>query len=103
VSDQTPSYKNLHYWTNFLNQDTAIFGGGERIAKMVDFDVVYLDIQKISRGFYTAEFKLITENPKETAEFEITEKYARLMEETIIRAPEFWLWSHKRWKHKRVL
>lgn len=101
VSDQTPSFHNIHYWTNFLSQDTPMFVGAERIAKMVDFDLVYLEVEKVSRGKYSAEFKLITENPKETAEFEITEKYARMMEETILKAPQYWLWSHKRWKHKR--
>lgn len=101
VSDQTPDMYNLIYWTNFLNQDSSIYVGGERIAKMIDFDVVYLEMEKVGRGMYTAEFKLIADNPKETAEFEITEKYARMMEATIIKAPEYWLWTHKRWKHKR--
>ncbi len=101
LSDQTPSANNLHYWTTFLNRETSILVGAERIAKKLDFDVIYLDIQKVSRGKYAAEFKLITDNPKATAEFEITEKYARLMEETILRDPAYWLWSHKRWKHQR--
>jgi KDO2-lipid IV(A) lauroyltransferase len=101
VSDQTPSVQNIHYWSNFLNQETAMFSGAERIAKMVDYDVVYMDVERVSRGKYVAELKLITENPKDTAEFEITEKYTRLMEETIVREPQYWLWTHKRWKHKR--
>ncbi|MDD2799709.1 MAG: lysophospholipid acyltransferase family protein [Bacteroidales bacterium] len=101
VSDQTPSYHNIHYWSNFLNQETAMFSGAERIAKMVDYDVVYMDVTRVARGKYMAEFKLISENPKETPEFEITEKYTRMMEETIIREPQYWLWTHKRWKHKR--
>jgi KDO2-lipid IV(A) lauroyltransferase len=100
VSDQTPSVQNIHYWSKFLNQETAMFSGAERIAKMVDYDVVYLEVEKVSRGKYVAEFKLIAENPKETGEFEITEKYTRMMEETIVRAPQYWLWTHKRWKHK---
>ncbi|MEI7675214.1 MAG: lysophospholipid acyltransferase family protein [Bacteroidales bacterium] len=101
VSDQTPSVHNIHYWSKFLNQETAMFSGAERIAKMVDYDLVYLEVEKVSRGKYVAEFKLIAENPKDTAEFEITEKYTRMMEETIVRAPQYWLWTHKRWKHKR--
>ncbi|MFZ4456385.1 MAG: lysophospholipid acyltransferase family protein [Bacteroidales bacterium] len=101
VSDQTPSVQNIHYWSNFLNQDTAMFSGAERIAKMVDYDVVYMDVERVARGKYVAELKLITENPKDTAEFEITEKYTRMMEETIVREPQYWLWTHKRWKHKR--
>jgi len=101
ISDQSPSRNNLHYWTTFLNQETSILVGAERIAKGVDFDVLYLDIEKTGRGKYAAEFKMITDNPKATAEFEITEKYARLMEKTILRDPAFWLWTHKRWKHPR--
>ncbi len=101
LSDQTPSTNNLIYWTHFLNQDSSILVGAERIAKKADFDVFYLDIQKKGRGKYVGEFKLIAENPKTTAEFEITEKYARLMEETILRDPAYWLWSHRRWKHSR--
>lgn len=101
LSDQTPSSNNLHYWTTFLNRETSILIGAERIAKKLDFDVFYLDIQKVKRGKYIAEVRLITDNPKATDEFEITEKYARMMEETILRDPAYWLWSHKRWKHQR--
>lgn len=101
LSDQTPSPANLIYWTTFLNQDSSILIGAEKIAKKTDFDVFYLDVTKISRGKYSAEFKLIAENPKQTADFEITEKYARMMEETILRDPAYWLWTHRRWKHRR--
>jgi len=100
VSDQTPSRGNLHYWTRFLNQDTPMLTGPERMAKQTGFGVVYSDVEKLGRGRYRTTYKLITENPNETAEFEITEKYARLMEETILRQPAYWLWTHKRWKHK---
>lgn len=101
VSDQSPSSNNLNYWTTFLNQDTSILTGPERMAKQTGFAVVYADVSKIARGRYQTEFKVISETPAETAEFEITEHYARLMEKTILRDPAFWLWTHKRWKHKR--
>lgn len=101
VSDQTPSGGNLHYWTNFLNQDTPILIGPERIAKQTGYAVVYVDVEKKTRGCYQVVFKLISDKPQETSEFEITEKFARLMEETILRQPAYWLWTHKRWKHKR--
>jgi len=100
VSDQSPSRLNLHYWTQFLNQDTAILTGPERMAKQTDFAVIYADVEKTDRGFYQTTFKLISDNPRETSDYEITEKYARLMEETILREPSYWLWTHKRWKHK---
>lgn len=101
LSDQTPSKANLHYWTNFLNQDSAIFTGGERIAKKLNLPVIFGDTQKVSRGHYTVDFKLITDKPQETVDFWITEQYARLMEECILRDPAYWLWTHKRWKHKK--
>ncbi|HET9570715.1 MAG TPA: lysophospholipid acyltransferase family protein [Bacteroidales bacterium] len=101
VSDQSPSRSNLIYWTKFLNQDTSILTGPERMAKQTGFAVVYSDVSKTARGCYQSEFMVISDTPAETAEFEITERYARLMEKTILRDPAFWLWTHKRWKHKR--
>jgi len=103
VSDQSPSEDNLHYWTNFLNQDTSILTGPERMAKQTGYAVVYADVQRIGRGYYQTVFEIITDKPKETQAFEITEKYARLMEKTILRDPAFWLWTHKRWKHKHTV
>jgi len=101
VSDQSPSRGNLVYWTTFLNQDTSILTGPERMAKQTGFAVVYSDVRKTSRGCYQSEFKVISDAPDQTAEFEITEQYARMMEQTILRDPAYWLWTHKRWKHKR--
>jgi len=100
VADQTPSKANIHYRTQFLNQDTAFFTGPERIARKLDLPVAYGDFSSPKRGHYRVEFKLIADKPKETPEFGITEQFARLCEETIIRYPAFWLWTHKRWKHQ---
>ncbi|GHU75617.1 acetyltransferase [Bacteroidia bacterium] len=101
LADQTPSKANLHYWTTFLNQETSILTGPERIARKQKLPVVFSDVKQTDRGFYTVEFKLITSTPQTTPEFWITEQYARLMENTILRNPAYWLWTHKRWKHKR--
>ena len=100
LADQTPSKANLHYWTEFLHQDTAILTGPERIARKLNLPVIFLDTQKVKRGYYTVDMKLITENPKETPENYITGRYARLLEKMILRDPAYWLWTHKRWKHK---
>jgi KDO2-lipid IV(A) lauroyltransferase len=102
IADQTPSKTNLHYWTTFLNQDSAMLTGAERIAKKFDIPVIFCDLRQIKRGYYEIDFKLISEKPSETREFEITEKYARMMEETVLRNPALWLWTHKRWKHKKL-
>lgn len=101
MSDQTPSVANIHYWTNFLNQDTPVYTGVERIAKQTGFAVVYLDVQKIKRGYYKGIIKLISDNPTQEPEFAITEMYIREMEKTILRNPAYWLWTHKRWKRTR--
>lgn len=101
MSDQTPSPQNIHYWTKFMNQDTAVFTGVERIAKQTGFSITYLDITRVKRGYYSCEVKLISSAPKEAPEFAITEKYIREMENTILRNPSYWLWTHKRWKYKK--
>lgn len=101
LADQTPSKANLHYWTNFLNQESAIYTGPERIARKMNFPAVYMDICMVKRGYYEGTFRMLAEKPKETPEFELTERYIRMMETTILRNPAYWLWTHKRWKYKR--
>ena len=101
MADQTPSPANIHHWVNFLNHDTPVFTGVEKIAHKVGFSVFYFDVEKIKRGYYYVTIREISKNPKETEEFEITNKYMEMMETTILRAPEYWLWTHNRWKHKR--
>jgi KDO2-lipid IV(A) lauroyltransferase len=101
IADQTPSKANIHYWSRFLNQESAILAGPERLAKKFDIPVIFVDVKKIKRGYYSVDFQLMTDKPKETPEFSITEEYIRRMEKSIMRDPAFWLWTHKRWKHKR--
>lgn len=101
IADQTPSEANLHYWTSFLNQDTPMLTGPERIAQKLNLPVVFLDVERVKRGFYTVNFILLTKTPRKCPEFSITEQYARLMEKSILRNPACWLWTHKRWKYRR--
>ena len=101
VADQTPSKGYLEYWTTFLNQDSAILLGPEKIARKFDVPVLFADMERVKRGYYTLELKLITETPKETPDYFITEQFVRLMDTCIMRDPAYWLWTHKRWKHKR--
>ena len=102
IADQTPSKANLHYWTDFLHQDTPFLTGVERIARKLDVPVIYVDVERPKRGYYTAEFEILTKHAKETPENWITEQFARRMEKNILRAPEYWLWTHKRWKYTRA-
>jgi KDO2-lipid IV(A) lauroyltransferase len=101
ISDQTPPYNNIHLWTNFLNQDTPVITGAEQLARKFDYPVFYVEILRKKRGYYHCEFVPITLDPLNTSEFEITEKFTGLLETSIKAHPEFWLWSHKRWKYKR--
>lgn len=100
ISDQSPRRDSIHYWTDFLNQTTAVIDGTEQIARKFNYPVYYSVINKVKRGYYTCTFTPISTQPQATQEHEITEKYVRMLENTIRREPEFWLWSHKRWKHK---
>lgn len=101
LCDQSPNSKKRCWWTTFLHQDTGVIFGAEHFAKKYDIPVFYYDVKKVKRGYYEVTLRLITETPCETEKGEITEKYVSLLEETITRKPEFWLWSHRRWKHKR--
>ena len=102
VADQTPSKKYLEYWATFLNQDSAILLGPEKLAKKFDIPILFADMIRVKRGYYTVDLKLITDNPKDTPDYFITDEFVRLMNACIMRDPAFWLWTHKRWKHKRV-
>lgn len=99
ISDQTPNGHSVHYWTNFLNQDTAAITGTEVLARKFDYPVFYAEVMRIRRGYYQCTFLPVEMSPKAAPEFSITERYMRLLEETIQKQPETWLWSHKRWKH----
>lgn len=98
VGDQRPIRKHVQYWTRFLNQDTAVFTGSERLAKKFNAAVIFMKVRKVKRGKYEAEFTLLTDTPKETGQYEITEQYTRMLETLIKEKPENWLWSHNRWK-----
>tara|TARA_B100001093_G_scaffold269413_2_gene257563 strand:- start:127 stop:984 length:858 start_codon:yes stop_codon:yes gene_type:complete len=100
-ADQSPTYsKNIH-WTNFLNQDTAVALGTERFSKKYNLPVVFCSINKWKRGIYSAKLSVLTENPQDTENGEITEMHTSKLENQINTQPEFWLWTHKRWKRKR--
>lgn len=100
-SDQSPSNPNNAHWMTFLNQDTGVLFGTEKYAKEYNMPVIYGRINKVKRGHYTLDLILVTDTPNETVHGEITEKVARLLEKDIQTLPQYWLWTHRRWKHKR--
>lgn len=101
IADQTPPRQSIHYWSRFLNQNTAIITGTEQLARKFDYPVFYGEVTRKKRGYYHCEFIPISLEPSGSAENEITEKYVRLLEKTIEKNPAFWLWSHRRWKYKK--
>lgn len=101
ISDQIPSINDIKYWTTFLNQDTAVFTGAGKIAAKYDMAVVYLHIQKVKRGYYNMNVELLHDHTAGLSENEITETHVRKLEQIIRENPEYWIWSHRRWKHKK--
>ena len=101
MADQTPHGLASDYWTMFLHQETCWFTGLERIAKKLDYAVVFVDMRRQGRGRYVVSFELVTDDPKSAADGEIMEIYVRCVERFIEDNPDNWLWSHRRWKHQR--
>jgi KDO2-lipid IV(A) lauroyltransferase len=101
IADQSPVWEEIQYWIPFLNQNTAVYLGPEKIARQFDMVFIFGKISKTSRGHYSVELIPIEENVPNTAEFEVTKKFFKLLEEQIENSPEFWLWSHRRWKLTR--
>lgn len=102
LTDQCPLRKSIGHWNTFLNQETPHYIGPEKIAKKLNAPVVFGELQKVKRGYYEITFHLLFEEPKNTKPNEITNKQASFLESIIVKKPEYWLWSHKRWKHKKL-
>lgn len=98
AADQSPSKPEKAIWVDFMGYKTAFLNGPEKHARLRNIPVVFVDIQRIKRGFYTLELSILSNFPEKTAIGEITSKYANRLEEVIRAKPENWLWSHKRWK-----
>lgn len=101
IGDQVPHWNNIHHWCWFLNHDTPVMTGTERIAIKNRQALFFLEVTQTKRGYYEAEFKLITRHPEQLKEFEATDIYHQMLEANIRRQPELWLWSHNRWKRTR--
>lgn len=101
LADQRPLMAKIQYWTTFLNQDTPVVMGPEKIARFFKHAVLFLKVKKVKRGYYEAEFIEITENAELLEKFQIIERYHAKLEELIREEPANWLWTHDRWKHKK--
>jgi KDO2-lipid IV(A) lauroyltransferase len=100
IADQTPSPERA-YWMTFLNQDTPVFQGTEGLARKLDKPVIYISITRPQRGYYCMSMETLVSDPAATGEGEITTIHTRRLERDIRKYPELWLWTHRRWKHKR--
>lgn len=102
ASDQSPKKNKATYWNNFLNNFVPFHTGAEIIAKKYDMAVVYMNVEKVKRGYYLASFELITDKPKKYKDFKITEDFIKLLENQIFKAPEYYTWTHNRFKHRKT-
>ena len=100
ATDQSPTYSKRVHWTRFLNQTTPVLLGAERFSREYNFPVIYAYLKKRGRGYYEMEFALLENDPVQTQDGEITEKHTRWLEKQINETPQYWLWTHKRWKRK---
>ncbi len=103
IADQSPSNLDNAFWFPFLNQDTVFLSGPDGVSRTFDYPVFYADEQCVSRGHYTITFSLLCDKPQEVEKGEVVRLYKNKLEEIIRNDPSYWLWSHKRWKHKRQL
>ena len=101
LADQSPRGVASDYWTDFLHRDTCWFYGLEKMARRLDYAVVFVEMKRIGRGHYEVGFRLICEDPKAMEDGAIMEQYVRHIERFIQEQPDNWLWSHRRWKHSR--
>lgn len=100
LSDQSPSKHKNAYWTDFLNQETACLHGLEGYARLFDIPIIYVDVQRVKRGYYTTRLEVICDSPKNLHPGQVTGIYMKKLEEILNRKPDDWLWSHRRWKMK---
>ena len=100
IADQTPAPEKA-YWTTFLNQDTPVFTGTGVIAKKLGYPVIYISIQQPRRGYYEMGAEVLGEVPRTMSENDINQLHTERLERDIRQKPDLWLWTHRRWKHKR--
>lgn len=101
IADQTPKRHEIQNWTLFFDRWTPFFLGMEKLAVKLHIPVLFLHMEKVGRGYYQGRFELIYDGREEVAEGEITRRYAERLEKMIRNQPQLWMWSHRRWKHKK--
>lgn len=101
ASDQSPQESKAFHWQKFMGIETPVYTGAEMLVKRFDMNVIFLRVKKVKRGYYEATFELMFDNPKAIPDYQISDEFLRRVEKQIYEAPEFYLWTHKRWKHRK--
>lgn len=101
IADQVPTWEAINHWLTFFHQETPVFTGTEKIARRTGSAVFFLRFERVKRGRYVAHFVPMSDNAAETPESALTDMYYELLEESIRKCPEQWLWTHNRWKRTR--
>lgn len=101
IADQTPPGNSLHHWIPFLHHDTAVFTGAEKISRKIHAAVYYIDMHRPERNRYVGRFVKISNDAAEEDQNKLTETYFSMLARSIKREPPLWLWTHRRWKHRR--
>lgn len=102
ASDQSPQLRTNNYWHKFMGIEVPVYIGAELLSKKWDMNMMYIKIKKVKRGFYEAEFEILSNRVKEIPDFEIMDVFLSKVEQQILEAPEYYLWTHRRWKHRRI-
>jgi len=100
ASDQSPQLNKAKYWDYFMGQMVPVYTGAEMLAKRLDFNMLFVKVTKLKRGYYQATIFPLSDNPREIPNYDITSTYLREVEKQIYEAPEYYFWTHKRWKHR---
>ena len=101
ASDQSPKVGSAFHWANFMGIYVPVHTGAEMLSKKYNMNVVFLRTKKIKRGYYEASFEVLSENASSVPNYEITDRFLKLVEQQIYENPEYYLWTHKRWKHRK--
>jgi len=101
ASDQSPQLSKTHHWGTFMGIETPVHTGAEMLVKRFDMNVIFMKVKKIKRGYYQATFETMFDEPSTVPNYQISDEFLRRVEKQILEAPEYYLWTHKRWKHKK--
>lgn len=101
ASDQSPKAVKAYHWAEFMGVTVPVHTGAEMLAKRFDMNIIFLKVKKVRRGFYEASFEVLSEDVKSVPDYQITDIFLKKVEQQIAEAPEYYLWTHKRWKHRK--